>query len=274
MARQLDAEIRNPTDRMAEIEREGLGDQLLAQREVLDLEGYALRRWLFDPPGSYVVRLAANGRYEETIPGDERDPWGGAVILNPSGAAVGVGFAAGGATGAPLFVVPAGSYLAVPVRFVNISIGLVDQATDLAGPEARIVVSRLRIPPMGIQAGPIASTDLGGIADTVSAAGSTAAAPAANTVIAQVPNLVPGVYRVTTVTYESAAPDANPANIQLLAGGQIKGAALPSTATPLSTPFPRVTVPAGASTIVLRTGGAVGGAGSVYTGVISATRLA
>lgn len=263
----------NPDDPFAAIARETIADQLQAQRDVLELENYGLRRWLYNAPGSQVVRLGAGGRVEETLPGDERDPWIGVAILNPSSVPIGVGFAAGGAIGTPLFTIPAGSYLTVPVRFVNVSVALVN-ASDALGPEARIVVCRLRVPPLGIQAGSLAgAVDLGGVADTNVASASTAAAPVAGTTIAAIAGLTPGVYRVDVVTYQHTAPDANLSNARLLASGLFRGP-LPTTSQPIATALPRVTVsPGGTSTLELQVTGNAG-AGAIYYGSLTATRLA
>jgi hypothetical protein len=153
MARQLDAESRNPTDRMAEIERDVLGDQLMAQRELLELETYALRRWMMEPPDSRRVFLGL-GVGEQTLDGDERDPFSGVAVINTSNVPVAIGFAPGGAVGAGLFQVPAGSFLVLPVRFVHLSVGVVN-AADAAGAQFWVTAARLRVPPIGVNGGQI-----------------------------------------------------------------------------------------------------------------------
>lgn len=263
----------NADDPLAGIEREVLADQLRAQRDVLELEDYVLRRLMFAQPGLAVISLAggSTGLASDTLLGDERDAWSGVYVENAGPFAVALGFAAGGSTGGGGYLVPAGTWKLIPARYVHLSVGLVDP-TQIAGPLTRVTIARLRVPPMGAQAGVISAVSLGGIADTGSAAGATAAAPAINSTITSL--AVPaGLYRVDVVTYEPTTPDANPANAQLLSGATVVGT-LPTTSVPIATPFARVLVLPAAPVLILRTGGTIGGAGSVYFGSIAATRIA
>lgn len=269
--------VRNPEDPLSGIERETLTDQLQAQREVLELEQHVLRRLMFAQPRLGVVQLgggAANSAspIEQTIAGDERDGWNGVYVENPGPAAVALGFSAGGAQGAAGYLIPANTWKVLPVRHINLSVGLVDQA-QAAGPFVRVTVAQLRMPPVGVSAGPLASHSLGGVDDTLTIAGFTAAAPPVATTIVQLGALTPGLYRVDLVTYQSTTPDANPANAVLVAGGAAPRL-LPTTAAPIATPIARVLVTPTAPTLLVRTGGAGGGAGSIYFASMAATRLA
>lgn len=109
-----------------------------------------------------------------------------------------------------------------------------------------------------------------GIADTLAASGSLAA-PAANTTIATLGDVPDGVYSVEVTTFQAGTVDANRLNAQLRDGTATVSDLL-TLATPNTVRFPRVTM-SGTDVLLLRTGAAVGGAGSVYAGSITATRV-
>lgn len=137
-----------------------LGDALEQQRSLVELETYALRRWMFAAPASVSFTWRQGDKPEQTIGGNQEDPFNGVVVLNPSPYPIGLGFEAGAAQYSPLYVVPPGSFLAVPFRYVNLSValqapGLLLGALDASQPNVTIVAARLRIPPLGIQAGPL-----------------------------------------------------------------------------------------------------------------------
>jgi hypothetical protein len=273
-------ENRNPDDPLAGIERETLADQLLAQREVLELENHLLRRILFMQPGLSVVTLAGGATQsqpvaEVTLPGDERDAWNGVYVENPSGLAVAVGFNAGGAQGAAGYLVPPNTWKLIPVRYVNLSVGLVDP-TQVAAAAARITITRLRVPPMGVASGPLTSTPVA-LDDTISTAQSISA-PVAGAVVASLTGITAGLYRVVVTSYQTGTPDALAGNMRLSAGSPatIVGS-LPSTPTPVQTVFERVRVIPNATAVLqllMVTAISNAGAGAFYFASLAATRIA
>jgi len=131
-----------------------LVDLQVATAEVLQLEDYLLRRLLLESPRVVPVTFGQSGvnNAEQTIAGDQRDPFNGVAILNPTPAIVYVGFQAGGAVGSSVVVLP-GSYLVLPRRYANLSLAV--GATDNAGAIALTVTAIcLRVPP-SVDGGPL-----------------------------------------------------------------------------------------------------------------------
>lgn len=111
-----------------------------------------------------------------------------------------------------------------------------------------------------------------GIADTLGAQGSTAAAPAIATTIVTLAAPPAGTYEVEFTTGQSGTPDANALNINLRKTA-VFILSLPSTAQAVTSRVARMTLD-GSTTINLAVGAAAGGAGAVYYGAIRATRVA
>lgn len=272
--------FRNPEDPLAAIERQTIADQLQSQRDVLELEDYVLRRLMFQQPALNVVTLAGGATQvpslaESTIPGDERDVFNGVYVENPGFAPIAIGFNAGGAQGAGGYIVPSNSWKLIPVRFVNLSVGLVDPSL-VSGPTIRVTVARLRVPPIGTSSGPLTGVPFLGIDDTIVLGGATAPSPGANASIVGLTGIPAGLYNVQLTTYQSTAPDAQATNIKLQANVRTVTSSLPSTSVPLTTNM-RVRVDPNTNPVLqllaLNVNNA-GGAGSVYVGIIAATRVA
>jgi len=107
--------------------------------------------------------------------------------------------------------------------------------------------------------------------DSVGDAGATAATPAANTTIATLGDLPDGVYDVEVAAYQVATVDANRANAEVRNGNATISDLL-TTAVETRARFPRVTMVNG-NQLLVRTGAAAGGAGSVYVAQITANRV-
>lgn len=118
-------------------------------------------------------------------------------------------------------------------------------------------------------------------------AGSTSAAPAANTVIVDAGTLpagdqTPTTYMVSVITGQTGTVDANPTNILINVGGTGNPVTGGTTYGPL-TSFSaanggtaqtfRVSIPAGGARLVICVGNTAGGAGSIYNAGVSITRL-
>jgi hypothetical protein len=118
-------------------------------------------------------------------------------------------------------------------------------------------------------------------------AGSTSAAPAANTVIVDAGTLpagdqTPTTYMVSVITGQTGTVDANPTNILINVGGTgnpVTGGATYGPLTSFSaanggTPQTfRVSIPAGGARLVICVGNTAGGAGAIYNAGVSITRL-
>jgi hypothetical protein len=143
-------------------------DTLQRQRDLIDLERWALRRWLaYSPSAARVDWRVSDPEYggaaspaERTTEGNDQDPFHGVAIFNPTPWPIGVGFQAG-APARPILTVPAASWLCVPQRFTNLSVRLfAPTATGgldaTTAPAASASVLRLRMPPLGVTAGPLA----------------------------------------------------------------------------------------------------------------------
>lgn len=111
-----------------------------------------------------------------------------------------------------------------------------------------------------------------GIADTLAASGATTAAPAAGTTIATLAAPPAGVYAVIVTTNESGTVDTNGKNAQLKKGSSVV-VDLFTAATPSRVDLTSVTLD-GSTALVVVTGAAIGGAGSIYNATIAATRVA
>lgn len=154
-----DDELRQGLD-AGDMEVNRLGDALERQAQLVDLETHVLRRWMLAAPASVQFTWRQGDKPEQTRDGNQQDPFNGVVVLNPSPYPIGLAFEAGAAQYNPLYVVPPGSFLAVPFRFINLSValqapGLLLGALDASQPNVTIVAARLRVPPLGIQAGPL-----------------------------------------------------------------------------------------------------------------------
>lgn len=266
----------NPNDPLAGVEREILADSLRAQNELLERELWFMGRYMLSSPATIVARFGggAQNQPQQTFDGDGQDPYSGIAVLNPTAVPVALGFEAGAAA-LSAYVVPAFSYLVLPQRFVNCSLGIVN-ATDAAGPAVAMTIARLRVPPLGVLSGPYGSppggaktVDQGGIADTVQVANGVVA-PAAGAVIAQLLAPPAGIYSLQVVT--AAVGDPNqPANLQLWRGGQLLGGLL-SPATPIPVTRERMTL--NGTQVISVVGINAGAPGSVYSAFIAATQIA
>jgi len=117
-----------------------------AYAQLVQLELWRMRREMFGDPGVVKLTIGAGQPAEQTILGNQQDPYNGVAIWNPTSATLSVGFQAGAGILAPLTVVPF-SWARLPARYTNLSIALLspaDQQTAIATP---LTVQRLRIPP-------------------------------------------------------------------------------------------------------------------------------
>lgn len=127
---------------------------------------------------------------------------------------------------------------------------------------------------------------LGGINSTI-IAGSTSAAPAANTVIVDSGLLpagdqTPVTYMFSVITGQSGTPDSNATNILVNVGGTGNPVTGGTTYGPL-TSFPvtqsggtaqrfRLTIPVGGAHVFIVVGNTAGGAGAIYNAGVTITR--
>lgn len=128
---------------------------------------------------------------------------------------------------------------------------------------------------------------LGGITSTI-VAGSTAAAPAANTVIVDSGLLpagdnTPVTYLFSVITGQTGTPDTNSTNILVNVGGSGNPVTGGTTYGPL-TSFPstqsggtaqrfRITIPVGGAHVYIIVGNTAGGAGAIYNAGVTITRI-
>lgn len=131
-----------------DVERLRQVDTLEAQRQLIYLELYEARRRIFADPGLIRVTLGVNGQVdpEHTIRGDQRDPYNGVAILNPTSATLSVGFQAGTGYLAPL-TVPPFSFVIAPERYTNLSLALLKPSDAAQTYTSPVTVLRLRVPP-------------------------------------------------------------------------------------------------------------------------------
>jgi hypothetical protein len=257
----------NADDPIAALERETLADALRAQRELLELEEYVLRRFMFNQPATVVATFGSGQLQpgEQTFPGDQRDPFNGVVVLNPTPAIVNVGFEAGAGPASP-FTVPAFSWVALPVRFVNLSLS-VDSATAASAVERRVTALRLRVPPLGAAGG-----DYGGRLAAANTGLQTGmfTTPIVNSTIVQLGAQTGGLYDVEVVTLQQATADPVMDGMQLVHGAVIVGR-LASAPVAVTKRLARVEISPGESLFVSsRVATAVG---TVYVASLSAHRI-
>lgn len=295
-------------EELESLAREAAGDLVEAQRTAVELELDVLRRYIMGAPASARVRVGAGQQAEQTVDGDQRAPFVGLAVLNPTPVAVGLGFEAGGGTPqfAP-FTIPAYSWMVLPIRFVSASIGV--SALDAVGPNYTVTLVRLRVPPLGIHAGPLGSSgtvdvtdragrllglvapaggstwdvsdragrllgvEQGGIADSIVASGAVTS-PGAGAAIASIAAPGAGVYAVQATTWaaDTAEVVANAFNLRLRHGAVSAGNLSSRSATPVTITRERLTVAAGEAIDVIAIAAAT--VGATYNAVIAATRIA
>lgn len=122
------------------------GDTLLMHAKLLELELYRIRREMFADPGARKLTIGAGQPTEQSIRGNQQDPYNGVVILNPTPATISIGFQVGAGYLAPA-VVPPFSWVAFPERYVNLSFALLNPADQQLTITDPVTVLRTRIPP-------------------------------------------------------------------------------------------------------------------------------
>ena len=101
--------------------------------------------------------------------------------------------------------------------------------------------------------------------------GATAAAPAANTTIANLGFPAAGDYKVSLTTFQAGTVDTNPINIEFRQGSTTI-ATLPSVAAQFTLHIDRVQF-TNVSQVLVRTGAAAGGAGAIYVAFVRIRRI-
>jgi hypothetical protein len=256
------------------VDREDLGRLWEGLNDLAANERFLLQRWIEGVPMANAIYFGTGQALEQTLIGpgaDER--FQGVAVFNYGGSTINIGFAAGAASGVPLYRCPPETLLVLPINFQDVSLAVNSAAA--AGAQFPVTVARLRVAPLGPQAFPLSGgIEQGGLADSVLAAGATAAAPASGTTVATIPaaQLPAGVYSVQVTSYETGTIDANPVNMTLRRGATPIGP-LASTAVVTQVTRERVTLD-GSSALTVVVGAAAGGAGSVYVASLAATQIA
>lgn len=146
------AELELETMGADEIPADDLAELSLMQAELLELSLWRLRREMMSDPGLVPIRVGAGQAAEQTVPGNQRDPYNGLTVYNPGPASLSVGFQSGAGLLAPA-TVPPFSWVSFPERFVNVSVALLNPQ-DAQTATYTVSLLRLRIPPAP-NAGPI-----------------------------------------------------------------------------------------------------------------------
>lgn len=119
-------------------------DFLSLQRDVLELSELELqRRWVSQPARSRHA-FGLGQQADQTVMGNDAEPFRGVALLNPTPMTINVGFNAGSSIGSSLFCPPY-SMLVWPAQFVNVSLGV--NASDAASTEGEVTLLRLQQPP-------------------------------------------------------------------------------------------------------------------------------
>ena len=118
----------------------------LMQGELIELSLWRLRREMFADPGAWRLNVGAGFPAEQTIPGNQRDPFNGVIFYNPTPATLSVGFQAGTGPLAPA-TVPPFTACSFPERFTNLSVYLANAVDQQATIANVVTILRTRIPP-------------------------------------------------------------------------------------------------------------------------------
>ena len=130
---------------LAHPEDDARADLALAHADLLELERWRLWREMLSDPRLTPLQVGSGQPNEQTIQGNQQDPFNGLVVLNPTPVTLSLGFQSGMGVAAQA-IVPPWTWVALPERHVNLSVATINQDQNAIAPN-RVTILQTLVPP-------------------------------------------------------------------------------------------------------------------------------